>query len=224
MKYVLTIAALALALSTPAVAAPITVPSGGTWIPVTAPNQDGTPFWDNTSWDGANQNVGFRLQSLLGAQYGNLEYLDVASFVIGATGQNVELKVEVAGQAGNNALYYNNGGADQLIFSGAAAPGATFAGPIAGPFSFVFYSNGSPANAWSSSSDSWDQQFALFRLTGTQQYFLGIEDLTNGDWDYNDMIVSFELQAPPVPEPGTLLLFGAGILGAAARLRRRARS
>ncbi len=223
MKHVLTIAVLGLSLSTPALAIPITVPGAGTWIAAAAPNEDGTPFWDHTSFDGPNQNIGFKLQSLLGLQYSNLEYLDATSFIVGATGQNVELKVEVAGQAGNNELYYNNG-TDQLIFSGAASPGATFAGPITGPFSFVFYSNGNPANAWSSSSASWYQQFALFHLKGTEQYFLGIEDLPRGgDWDYNDMIVSFQLQPATVPEPGMLLLFGTALAGIAAGLRRRAR-
>lgn len=57
--------------------------------------------------------------------------------------------------------------------------------------------------------------------------FIGFEDrqLSGGsDWDYNDLIFAFSntapTQNPGVPEPLTLSLIGAGLLGA-FRLRRK---
>ncbi|MBV5338836.1 MAG: DUF4114 domain-containing protein [Deltaproteobacteria bacterium] len=50
---------------------------------------------------------------------------------------------------------------------------------------------------------------------------LGIEDLYNlGDHDYDDMVVGVT-DVSPVPEPGTMLLFGIGMLGLAVYGKRR---
>ena len=64
---------------------------------------------------------------------------------------------------------------------------------------------------------------------GTTVTFIGWEDRNNGDYDYNDLIFAFSniISRPPnVPEPATLLLLGAGLVGAAGlggiRRRRKA--
>jgi hypothetical protein len=67
---------------------------------------------------------------------------------------------------------------------------------------------------------------ALFAggLLGSETYpagtYIGMEDTLWGDYDYNDNQFLFTNVAP-APEPGTLLLLGTGILGAAGTLRRK---
>jgi hypothetical protein len=55
---------------------------------------------------------------------------------------------------------------------------------------------------------------------------VGFEDIFGGgDFDYNDLIFSFQnLDVRQVPEPMTLTLFGLGAAGLVARSRRRTRS
>lgn len=54
-------------------------------------------------------------------------------------------------------------------------------------------------------------------------WYVGFEDRVGGDYDYNDFV--FAVIDPPVgavPEPATLALVGAGLLGFAGKRRRRA--
>jgi len=59
--------------------------------------------------------------------------------------------------------------------------------------------------------------------TAPTTFVLAFEDLAHGDFDYNDMVVRVE-SIKPIPEPGTLLLMGAGLLGLALWDRRRGKS
>jgi hypothetical protein len=54
--------------------------------------------------------------------------------------------------------------------------------------------------------------------------FVGWEDLVGGDYDYNDLIFAFgntTTDNVPVPEPISISLFGAGLVGAAWANKRR---
>jgi hypothetical protein len=72
------------------------------------------------------------------------------------------------------------------------------------------------------------QQFAAFEIGNSN--FIGIEDIfshnvsrswtpTSSDYDFNDVMVSFQR----VPEPSSLLLMGLGLAAVASRARRKAR-
>lgn len=61
-----------------------------------------------------------------------------------------------------------------------------------------------------------------YRKPGSDSWALAFEDLPGPetDWDYNDMVVKVE-SLDPVPEPGTLALFGTGLIGLAGLVRRK---
>jgi hypothetical protein len=73
------------------------------------------------------------------------------------------------------------------------------------------------------------QQFAVWPLT-PWRVVLGVEDLPDGDFDYNDHVVEWIIpgepdprghEPEPIPEPAVLALFGSGALLSRAIQRRR---
>jgi hypothetical protein len=93
---------------------------------------------------------------------------------------------------------------------------------------FRFGNDPSGAPLWSSlqsdNSDGGLDHMVAWRITTTGNYVLAWEDLAGlGDRDYNDLVVEVRGAAPATPEPGTLLLIGAGLVGIGVGVRRRGR-
>ncbi len=207
-----------------------------TWKSWTSAGNDGGEYWDNRSSDGNGYaNIGYYLTKtgdyVSRADYehpGNIKYLAnidgtaVSSWGLTyASAEKLSLKFEWAGYAGVNEFGWfamGNKSALHTIFAGADSAGAsyTLTMPVGTAYGFYFKSNG---NTWY--TDGNGDHFALFQAdSGT--YWLGMEDLplAASDKDYNDMIV--KISSSPVPEPGTILLLGFGLIGAAG-IRRKLR-
>ncbi|MDR2549208.1 MAG: DUF4114 domain-containing protein [Desulfobulbus sp.] len=92
---------------------------------------------------------------------------------------------------------------------------------------FGFYigtPNGKLYSDYAKNGDGQDQMVS-FAGTGANglslnHYIIAFEDILGGDRDFNDMVLLVE-SINPVPEPTTMLLFGAGLLGLAGVARRK---
>ena len=200
------------------------------------------PYWDNSSWDGTNDNVGDCLALAssgckVSNQPGNISYLGQSNgkaysdFYFNSTGGGtVTMQVQVAGDAANDVFGWyniNNQNQYQVLFGGTTKPGSTVSFTPSAEYGFFFY-NGTQGldtlfltDSNLSPSDEGIQHFAVFQQTpGT--YYIGMEDLPsrNTDFDFNDMVV--KISTASAPEPTSFLLLGSGLLGfGALRFRRK---
>jgi hypothetical protein len=243
---------ITIGLAAPAVADTITGTAGAgfqSWTGVNL-NENGAPYWDNTSLDGSNKNVGFFLTDAPGAlpfwgdpfnsgtDAGGTADLNF-TFNRSATLSLANLELEVAQNKNLNEFgWYDT--TDPLVLH------PIFLGPDSAPandeFSpsadYGFYLKGSNGTFYTQSSlnpggDTAHQHFSIFQQSSTnglEVYWLGIEDLSVADLsgaegsagDYNDMVVRIAaLPAGVMPEPATMALTALGMLGLGSRLRHR---
>jgi hypothetical protein len=214
--------------------------SGGSFQSLSAYtlNEDGHPFFDNTSGDGSKKNIGFFLTKTGGFSSSSLSPAipqsqlnfwgtptggadPVESFASGGTGVGATFVLTVAGNSGTNVIGYHDASGNHDLVGGNLPPGGetveftpngTFAFYLRNPTvgSGVFFYSDTTLGG----TDGSNQHFAVFQQTGSNTLWLGVEDLgvhQNSDFDYNDMIFSIQL----VPEPGGLTVFGVGVLSLA---------
>ncbi|MFZ5926168.1 MAG: PEP-CTERM sorting domain-containing protein [Acidobacteriota bacterium] len=206
----------------------------GAWSSWPTVNNDGTPFWDRLSSDGAACNIGYFLASGFGPcanlkngtpangmQLGgaNLEYYSdndaITPFLLDAGQWTFTLEGRIAGSSTFEVgYYYPLSPLPFLIplFNQANSVGDTATVVTSGVIA-LYLMDGS----YFFRSDADPLGVAAFRHTQLPyQFYFGFEDRPQGDRDMNDVVLS----AHYVPEPGTYALIGAGLLGLGL-LRRR---
>jgi hypothetical protein len=170
---------------------------------------------------------------------------DPAFTFLSAGASTGALKIEIAGNASHNVFgWYDttlpaSGSNLHIIFAGSDTAGAT--ATFTPSSSYGFYLDDTVVgDTWFTNTSlntqgSGNQHFAVFSSDQTN-YWIGMEDLpfckttnpctvggskSTSDRDYNDMIVEISPVPAAVPEPGTLALFGTGLISLAGIIRRR---
>jgi hypothetical protein len=207
-------------------------------------NEDGTPFWDNTSTDGPQKNIGYCMAGGGGCTIsplpGALPYWGTASggadtsVYFGNTGPlagGATMLIEIAGLASTNEFGWV--GYDPLtnslttglnvIFTGSDTAGASATFTPSAFYLFFIQVPGTGDIYFTNSAFNKGDSLAHFAIfdagTAAGSYYLGMEDLRAGssDRDFNDMVV----YVSDVPEPASLMLLGSGLLGVGGFLRKK---
>lgn len=181
------------------------VVGSGAWQKMVVPNEDGTPFWDNVSYDGAQKNIGYYVTGTggfagggLGIPVSQLQYRGIGtaadnSFLFFSTGStSATVNVEISDLAASNQVYWFNANTPMmsyLLIPASAAAGYSTNFTPNGNFGLKIVNQNIAA-----STCCQGQQFALFQQVQSQ-----------------------------VPEPATYAMLGAGLLALGAIRRRHQR-
>jgi hypothetical protein len=205
-------------------------------------NQDGTPYWDHTSSDGSQKNVGYCLTGTGNCDMappipGSIPYWGQASgaydpniyWTSSGLNESAALRIEIAGLAGSNQFGWYDTTAPGVLHPIFTGPDSTGAATIFLPspsFGLYLQADGIIFRTQSGTgADPGNQHLAVFHQPNSEVFWLGLEDLpfVRSDRDYNDMVVRIET----TPEPATFLIMGTVLLLAGGlrqiRHRRRAR-
>jgi hypothetical protein len=203
-------------------------------------NNNGMPYWDNLSSDGQYKNIGYCLSTnnCFNPAPGKMPYwgmnggaADSNFYFQGSAGSNdaFALVLELAGYSSHNIFGWYKidpisgkriDGTDQIIFNGSNSAGDSAVIPIPSDL-YGFYlkvpDTGKTYYTQSSNNSigtNGEQHFSVFQ--DKNSFWFGMEDLSfcSGDKDYNDMVVHITTHSSvPVPEPSTVSLIAAGIIG-----------
>ena len=219
------------------------------WRSATLTDQNGIPYWNNGSGDGAQMSVGFCLTAAgrcpqLGAGapgaipfWGALGGAADPSFFFHASGNsNAVLHLVIAGNAETNVFGWFETdatgaviGATHPLFSGVTGQSsAEFSPTLYYGYYLTSTVHGATWYTLSSgnpSDETSDQHFAAFEGPDSYTFWIGAEDrpFSIADQDFNDFIIEVTTQGGSVPEADTWVLVTAGlvVLGACALGRRR---
>ena len=193
----------------------------------------GYPLIFGSSWDGTPPgNIEDVLSNNAHAMLGGI-YSGLSNITLQRVGQQTwtgygvqaNLLAEYAGYAPRNAFgWYDAADPSNAatIFAGANVPGDSAYTSLGGLRTFGFYldPNGNSAHRMYSGVSPY--QAVVYKvLDFDHEYIVGFEDLKlpGGDVDFQDLIVRAKVAAP-VPEPGTIILVGTGMLGLVGFRRR----
>jgi len=192
-------------------------------------NTNGFVF--GSSWDKPNHNVDTILSSLEDEAGKDLTLNLISTQTWNGIGASSIILEELAGYKHNTTFGWYNTATDtsQQIFSGSDGKGTSATIDFGSQMNVGFYidPNGSANNRMfteSSRNTHDDTQVAIFKIQELDDsYILGWEDLdlnggNGGDRDYQDMIV--RVQIAQVPEPGSMAMFGLGLIGLIATRKR----
>jgi hypothetical protein len=192
-------------------------------------NENGAPYWDSGSNDGAQKNIGYCMSGTgacgMSGAPGVLPYYGAGggaavsgfTFTKNSSGSQAAMQIEIAGHASTNIFgwYEVDTNVKHLIFTGPDVAGAVAV--FTPTLNYGFYLQTGSGTFYTNSvvgADSGKQHFALFQqsaVVGSEVYWMGIEDLpfSSSDKDYNDMVI--KLNSVGVPEPSSILGLGLGL-------------